>query len=194
MRYVPAPKDRDPLQLSSRGGKRRGICSGRGERRRGQIPLFARDDIRETCGLKGVRTAGHCVMNLKGGGPEKFGAIASFFYERWAEPSLEPLHRRIASEIPVERGRLLDIGGGAGRDPSTECGPRAGQVSRSSASMNPRKWCAGRAGGVANQTSSSGGARSKVFPPARSSTSRSRFCPFTTGRNRSPVSRRSTEP
>lgn len=53
-------------------------------------------------------------MNLKGGGPEKFGAIASFFYERWAEPSLEPLHRRIVSEIPIERGRLLDIGCGPG--------------------------------------------------------------------------------
>jgi SAM-dependent methyltransferase len=53
-------------------------------------------------------------MNLKGGGPEKFGAIRSFFYERLAEPSLEPLHRRIASEIPIERGRLLDIGCGPG--------------------------------------------------------------------------------
>jgi SAM-dependent methyltransferase len=53
-------------------------------------------------------------MNLKGGGPEKFGPIRSFFYERWAEPSLEPLHRRIVSEIPIERGRLLDIGCGPG--------------------------------------------------------------------------------
>ena len=54
------------------------------------------------------------MTNLKGGGPEKFGAIRSFFYERLAEPSLEPLHRRIASEIPIERGRLLDIGCGPG--------------------------------------------------------------------------------
>jgi SAM-dependent methyltransferase len=54
------------------------------------------------------------VTNLKGGGPEKFGAIRSFFYERLAEPSLAPLHRRIVSEIPIERGRLLDIGCGPG--------------------------------------------------------------------------------
>jgi len=53
--------------------------------------------------------------NLKGGGPERFGAIRSFFYERLAEPSLEPLHRRIASEIPITRGRLLDVGCGPGR-------------------------------------------------------------------------------
>lgn len=53
-------------------------------------------------------------MNLKDAKPEKFGAIASFFYERWAEPSLEPMHRRIVSEIPIERGRLLDIGCGPG--------------------------------------------------------------------------------
>lgn len=54
------------------------------------------------------------MTNLKGGGPEKFGAIRSFFYERLAEPSLAPLHRRIVSEIPIERGRLLDIGCGPG--------------------------------------------------------------------------------
>lgn len=53
-------------------------------------------------------------MNLKDAKPEKFGAIASFFYERWAEPSLEPMHRRIVSEIPMERGCLLDIGCGPG--------------------------------------------------------------------------------
>lgn len=52
--------------------------------------------------------------NLKGGGPEEFGAIRSFFYERLAQPSLEPLHRRIASEIPITKGRLLDIGCGPG--------------------------------------------------------------------------------
>jgi SAM-dependent methyltransferase len=60
------------------------------------------------------RKAGHSVMNLKGGGPEQFGPIRSFFYEKFAEPSLEPMHRRIASEIPIERGRLLDIGCGPG--------------------------------------------------------------------------------
>ena len=53
-------------------------------------------------------------MNLKGGGPEKFGAFGSFLYELWAEPSLEPLHRRIASEVPVVEGRLLDVGCGPG--------------------------------------------------------------------------------
>jgi SAM-dependent methyltransferase len=53
-------------------------------------------------------------VNLKDSKPERFGAVASFFYERWAEPSLEPMHRRIASEIPIERGRLLDIGCGPG--------------------------------------------------------------------------------
>lgn len=53
-------------------------------------------------------------MNLKGSKPEKFGAIASFFYERWAQPSLEPMHRRIAAEIPIDRGRLLDVGCGPG--------------------------------------------------------------------------------
>jgi SAM-dependent methyltransferase len=53
-------------------------------------------------------------MNLKGGSPEKFGAIRSFFYERFGQPSLEPLHRRIASEIPIRCGRLLDIGCGPG--------------------------------------------------------------------------------
>lgn len=53
-------------------------------------------------------------MNLKGGGPEKFGAIRSFLYHHLGEPSLEPLHRRIASEIPIAQGRLLDIGCGPG--------------------------------------------------------------------------------
>ena len=53
-------------------------------------------------------------MNLKGGKPEEFGPIRSFLYQRWAEPSLEPLHSRIAADIPVERGRLLDVGCGPG--------------------------------------------------------------------------------
>jgi SAM-dependent methyltransferase len=53
-------------------------------------------------------------MNLKGGKPEQFGPIRSFLYQRWGEPSLEPLHSRIAGEIPIERGRLLDIGCGPG--------------------------------------------------------------------------------
>jgi SAM-dependent methyltransferase len=53
-------------------------------------------------------------MNLKGGKPEEFGRVRSFFYEKIAQPSLEPLHRRIASEIPITRGRMLDIGCGPG--------------------------------------------------------------------------------
>jgi len=71
------------------------------------------------------------VTNLKGSGAEKFGAIRSFFYERLAEPRLEPLHRRIASEIPIERGRLLDIG----------CGP--GNLDRLIAQERPNLWIVG---------------------------------------------------
>jgi SAM-dependent methyltransferase len=54
-------------------------------------------------------------VNLKGGRPERFGAIASFFYRLWAEPALSPMHDRIAMEIPLERGRILDVGCGPGR-------------------------------------------------------------------------------
>lgn len=54
-------------------------------------------------------------MNLKGAAPEKFGAIKTFFYRLWAEPSIDPMHRRIASEVPIEKGRLLDVGCGAGK-------------------------------------------------------------------------------
>jgi SAM-dependent methyltransferase len=54
-------------------------------------------------------------VNLKGGKAETFGAIASFLYRRWAEPTLSPMHERIAGEIPVESGRLLDVGCGPGR-------------------------------------------------------------------------------
>ena len=54
------------------------------------------------------------MTNLKDAGPEKFGPVRSFFYQLGAEPSLEPLHRRIAAEIPIERGRLLDVGCGPG--------------------------------------------------------------------------------
>lgn len=54
-------------------------------------------------------------MNLKGGKPEKFGSLASRLYRRWAEPMCAPLHRRIGAEIPIERGRLLDVGCGPGR-------------------------------------------------------------------------------
>jgi SAM-dependent methyltransferase len=54
-------------------------------------------------------------MNLKGAAPEKFGPIKSFFYRLWAEPSIEPMHRRIASEVPIEKGRLLDVGCGGGK-------------------------------------------------------------------------------
>jgi len=54
-------------------------------------------------------------VNLKGGRPEKFGAIGSFLYRRLAERSLAPMHRRIAAEVPVSSGRVLDVG----------CGPAA---------------------------------------------------------------------
>ena len=54
-------------------------------------------------------------MNLKGGRPEKFGPIKSFFYRRWGERSLEPLYRRVAGELPISKGRLLDIGCGPGK-------------------------------------------------------------------------------
>ena len=54
-------------------------------------------------------------MNLKGGRPERFGAIASFFYRFCAERALVPMHERIAAEIPLERGRILDVGCGPGR-------------------------------------------------------------------------------
>ncbi len=54
-------------------------------------------------------------MNLKGAKPERFGPLRSFFYRRWAEPTLAPLHRRIGAEVPIEEGRLLDIGCGPGR-------------------------------------------------------------------------------
>jgi len=53
-------------------------------------------------------------MNLKGAKPEKFGAFRSFLYERMAQGSIEPLHALIASEVPIEAGRLLDVGCGPG--------------------------------------------------------------------------------
>ena len=54
-------------------------------------------------------------MNLKGGKEERFGPIMAFLYRVWAEPALAPMHRRIAAEIPLEKGRLLDVGCGPGR-------------------------------------------------------------------------------
>lgn len=54
-------------------------------------------------------------MNLKGGKPEHFGRFAAFFYRLWAEPALAPMHARIAAEIPIASGRLLDVGCGPGR-------------------------------------------------------------------------------
>lgn len=54
-------------------------------------------------------------MNLKGGRPENFGTIAALFYRLWAEPALSTLHARIAAEVPVDEGRLLDVGCGPGR-------------------------------------------------------------------------------
>ena len=54
-------------------------------------------------------------MNLKNAAPEKFGPIKTFFYRLFAEPSVEPMHRRIAEEVPVERGSVLDLGCGTGK-------------------------------------------------------------------------------
>lgn len=53
-------------------------------------------------------------MNLKGTATEKFGAIKTFLYGLWAEPSIAPMHRRIAAEVPIETGKLLDVGCGGG--------------------------------------------------------------------------------
>jgi len=65
-------------------------------------------------------------VNLKGGKPERFGKIAAFFYRLCAEPALSALHGRIAAEVPVEEGRLLDVG----------CGP--GRLTRAIAERRPR--------------------------------------------------------
>ena len=54
-------------------------------------------------------------MNLKGETPERFGPLRAWFYARFAQPLLTPLHLRIGAEIPIEEGRLLDVGCGAGR-------------------------------------------------------------------------------
>jgi SAM-dependent methyltransferase len=54
-------------------------------------------------------------MNLKGEAPERFGPLRSWFYSRFAEPLLTPLHLRVGSEVPIEKGRLLDVGCGPGR-------------------------------------------------------------------------------
>jgi SAM-dependent methyltransferase len=54
-------------------------------------------------------------MNLKNAASEKFGPVKTFFYRLWAEPSIDPMHRRIAGEVPIDRGKLLDVGCGAGK-------------------------------------------------------------------------------
>ena len=54
-------------------------------------------------------------MNLKGEPPERFGPLRSWLYRKIAEPALTPLHLRIGAEVPIEAGRLLDIGCGPGR-------------------------------------------------------------------------------
>ena len=54
-------------------------------------------------------------MNLKGAAPETFGPVGSWLYRTMAEPALAPMHRRIGAEVPIERGRLLDVGCGPGR-------------------------------------------------------------------------------
>lgn len=64
-------------------------------------------------------------MNLKGGRPEKFGRIGSFLYRALAERTLAPMHRRIAAEVPVTEGSMLDVG----------CGPA--QLTREIARSRP---------------------------------------------------------
>ena len=54
-------------------------------------------------------------MNLKGAAPEKFGAVKTCLYRIWAEPSIDPMHRRIAAEVPIDHGMLLDLGCGGGK-------------------------------------------------------------------------------
>jgi SAM-dependent methyltransferase len=54
-------------------------------------------------------------VNLKSAAPERFGPVKTFFYRLWAEPSVDPMHRRIAAEVPIDRGNLLDVGCGAGK-------------------------------------------------------------------------------
>lgn len=54
-------------------------------------------------------------MNLKNAPAENFGPVKTFFYRLWAEPSIAPMHRRIASEVPIDDGRLLDLGCGGGK-------------------------------------------------------------------------------
>jgi SAM-dependent methyltransferase len=54
-------------------------------------------------------------VNLKNAAPEKFGPVKTFFYRLCAEPSVEPMHRRIAAEVPVGAGSVLDLGCGAGK-------------------------------------------------------------------------------
>jgi SAM-dependent methyltransferase len=54
-------------------------------------------------------------VNLKNAAPETFGPVKTFFYRLWAEPSIDPMHRRIAGRIEIDLGKLLDIGCGAGK-------------------------------------------------------------------------------
>ncbi|HLN80630.1 MAG TPA: class I SAM-dependent methyltransferase [Thermoanaerobaculia bacterium] len=55
------------------------------------------------------------MANLKNSAPEPFGPVKTFFYRLWAEPSVDPMHRRIAEEVPIDHGRMLDVGCGAGK-------------------------------------------------------------------------------
>jgi len=54
-------------------------------------------------------------VNLKGAAPERFGRLASRLYRVWGEPTLAPTYRRVGAEVPIESGRLLDVGCGPGR-------------------------------------------------------------------------------
>lgn len=55
------------------------------------------------------------MVNLKNTAPETFGPVKTFLYRLWAEPSIDPMHRRIAGEVPIDRGGVLDLGCGGGK-------------------------------------------------------------------------------
>lgn len=54
-------------------------------------------------------------MNLKNAPAETFGPVKTFFYRLGAEPLIDPMHRRIADEVPIDRGKLLEVGCGGGK-------------------------------------------------------------------------------
>lgn len=55
------------------------------------------------------------VTNFDRGRAAKHEWLRSALFRTWAAPAMYPLLRRVASEIPVVRGRLLDVRCGRGR-------------------------------------------------------------------------------